>query len=144
MIMKITFLLLFVLITASLVQAQSRIVANIVKFKNDKGVCRACLFDKEEAFAGKGTPVQCVQVLISNLKTQAVFTGIAPGTYAVSVFHDANNNNEFDTNFLGIPKEGYGASRNNLPFASAPRFEENRLEIKNNTTTTITIKLRYL
>lgn len=142
--MKNYVLLLAAMFTGCIIYAQSGIVANITKFSNNKGVCRACLFDKAEAFAGKGAPVKCVQVSIINVKAQAVFMDIAPGTYAVSVFHDANNNNEFDTNFLGIPKEGYGASRNNLPFAAAPGFKENSLEIKNNTITTITIKLRYL
>jgi len=34
------------------------------------------------------------------------------GKYAVSVFHDENSNGKLDTNFLGIPREGVGASNN--------------------------------
>lgn len=36
----------------------------------------------------------------------------APGYYAVALFHDENENRHFDTNFLGIPVEGYGFSNN--------------------------------
>jgi uncharacterized protein (DUF2141 family) len=45
---------------------------------------------------------------------------------------------------LGIPKEGYGASKNSLPFAAAPGFNSNKFEVKNNASTLLTIKLRYL
>jgi uncharacterized protein (DUF2141 family) len=49
-----------------------------------------------------------------------------------------------DKNFLGIPKEGYGASKNKLPFAAAPSFNENRFAVEHNTTVRLTVKLRYL
>ncbi|RYY41146.1 MAG: DUF2141 domain-containing protein [Chitinophagaceae bacterium] len=109
-------------------RAQGRIVAQITNIRNDKGVCRVCLFDKADAFKGKeGTPLQCREVGIRNGRAEAVFTDLPQGNYAVFAFHDANNNNKFDTNFLGIPKEGYGASRNHLPFAAAPGFEDNKV-----------------
>jgi len=41
-----------------------------------------------------------------------LFPGVAPGRYAVSVFHDENSNGKMDTNFIGIPREGVGASNN--------------------------------
>ena len=40
---------------------------------------------------------------------------IPPGTYAVKLHIDENENGKLDTNFLGIPKEQYGFS-NNGPF----------------------------
>ncbi len=39
---------------------------------------------------------------------------IPPGTYAVKIHIDENENGELDTNFLGIPKEQYGISNNAL------------------------------
>ena len=39
---------------------------------------------------------------------------IPPGTYAVKIHIDENENGELDTNFLGIPKEQYGISNNIL------------------------------
>jgi uncharacterized protein (DUF2141 family) len=58
------------------------------------------------------------------LKAETVFRDLAPGVYAVAVLHDENVNGRMDKNFLGIPKEGYGASRNPAPARRAPRFEE--------------------
>jgi uncharacterized protein (DUF2141 family) len=127
------------------VQAQSKIVATISNFENNKGFCRACLFNTAASFKGEsGTPVQCVQVPVANNKSQLQFDNIAPGTYAVFLFHDTNGNNKMDKNFMGIPKEGYGASQNRLPFASAPTFNDNKFMVGSNTTTQLTIKLRNL
>ena len=133
----------FTLLMACSLRAQSKVVADVSNFRNDKGVCRACLFNSESSYDNK-QPLQCQQVSITNGKAQAIFQNLPPGTYAVSVFHDANNNNEFDKNFLGIPKEGYGASRNSLPFASAPAFNANKFQLLNNTITVLAIHLRNL
>ena len=37
-----------------------------------------------------------------------VFEGLLPGTYAVAVFHDENDNGKMDVNLLRLPKEGFG------------------------------------
>ena len=48
---------------------------------------------------------------------------VPPGTYAVNGYHDENGNGKFDTNFLGIPEEGYFFSNNVRPFLAAPGFD---------------------
>jgi len=52
-----------------------------------------------------------------------------PGMYAVSCNHDANDNEKMDTNFLGIPKEGWGVSNGARPSMRAPRFDEAKFEV---------------
>ena len=127
------------------VKAQSKIIADISNFESNKGVCRACLFNSASSFKGEsGSPVQCVQVAISNKKTQVQFDNVPAGTYAVFLFHDTNGNNKMDKNFMGIPKEGYGASQNKLPFAAAPTFNDNRFAVNNGVTVKLSIKLRNL
>ncbi|MDT3719589.1 DUF2141 domain-containing protein [Pseudomonas oryzihabitans] len=37
---------------------------------------------------------------------------LPPGRYAVSVIHDSNDNQQLDTNFIGMPTEQYGYSNN--------------------------------
>ena len=39
---------------------------------------------------------------------------IPPGTYAIKLHIDENENGKLDTNFIGIPKEQYGISNNTL------------------------------
>jgi uncharacterized protein (DUF2141 family) len=123
--------------------AQNKVVADIANFENNKGVCRACLFNSAEAFE-KSNPMACQIVPVSDKKAQAVFQNVPDGTYAIFVFHDTNNNGKMDTNFLGIPKEGYGASRNKLPFAAAPKFSANQFSISQQTALTLQIRLRNI
>ena len=53
---------------------------------------------------------------------------LAPGAYAISVFHDANANGRMDKNIVGMPTEGYGFSRNPVVMRKAT-FEEARFEL---------------
>jgi uncharacterized protein (DUF2141 family) len=135
------FLLLFFICRQG--AAQNRLEVSITNFENNKGVCRACIFNSEESFVAQ-KPLACVLSNVGNRTAQAVFTGVPDGTYALFVIHDANNNGKMDKNFLGIPKEGYGASKNKLPFAAAPKFEANKFTINGNTTLTIAIRLRNI
>lgn len=123
--------------------AQNRIEVDITNFRNDKGVCRSCIFNSESSFS-KEQPLVCVTSAVSDKKAKAVFSNVPDGTYALFVIHDANGNGKMDTNFLGIPKEGYGASKNKLPFAAAPKFEANKFVVAGNTTIQLPIRLRNL
>ena len=59
----------------------------------------------------------------------AVFPGLAPGRYAVSVFHDHNGTGKLETNLFGIPLKGYGFSQNVNPSMRAARFTEAQFEL---------------
>lgn len=132
------------LLFASAGKPSTKIAVDVNNFESDKGSCIVCLYDNAKAFAGKGAPVACTTVGINHKTATAVFEGVPEGAYAVSVIHDANNNQKFDTNFLGIPKEGYGASGNKLPFAAAPKFEDNKFAVTANHISSVNIKLRYI
>ncbi len=140
--MRLLFCLLFSTVLKA--QCQNKIIVQVFNFENNKGVCLVCLYNNAKAFSGKGEPVQKTIVNPINGNATAVFENVAEGDYAVSVIHDANSNNKFDTNFIGIPTEGYGASQNKLPFAAAPKFDANKFKVAANSTIIATIKLRYL
>lgn len=40
-----------------------------------------------------------------------VFSAVPHDTYAIAALHDENGNGEMDKNFIGLPVEGYAASR---------------------------------
>lgn len=125
--------------------AQGRIEVSVSNFKTDNGVCRLCLFNSAENYeAKKQVALQCLSLNIKNRKTTGVFERVPAGRYAIFGFHDANNNNVMDRNFIGVPTEGYGASKNKLPFAAAPTYEDNQFDIDNRLTKHIRIKLRNL
>jgi uncharacterized protein (DUF2141 family) len=132
------------LFIANAVTGQGRIAVTITNIENNKGVCKTCLFTNAAAFAGNGAAFRCAEVLIQNKTAGFVFENVPVGNYAIAVFHDANRNNKMDKNFLGIPSEGYGASKNKLPFASAPSFKDNQFVVVDKETVSLGIRLRNL
>ena len=76
--------------------------------------------DKEVAFAD--VPAK-PGVTVVTLKD------IPPGEYAVMTYQDVNSNDKTDSNFLGIPTEPYGFSRNARPFLSKPSFNDTKFTL---------------
>ena len=62
------------------------------------------------------------------------------GKYGVAIMDDENGDGEMKYNFIGMPREGYGFSRNYKVKLSKPDFEECVLEFKNDTTIRITVQ----
>ena len=62
---------------------------------------------------------------------------------AISVMHDENGNGKMDSNFLGIPLEGYATS-NNVPHSmfGPPRYKDAEFEIRG-TPAIVQIKMLY-
>lgn len=52
------------------------------------------------------------------------FDNLPPGTYAVGAFHDENGNDHLDTNFLGLPVEGYALSNGVRAVMAKPTFQQ--------------------
>jgi uncharacterized protein (DUF2141 family) len=76
------------------------------------------------------------------MSAQVTFKDLPQGTFAVSVLHDENGNGKMDKNFVGMPKEGYGASNNPKKKKRAPTFDEAKFSL-NSTGQTIEITLIY-
>ncbi len=71
------------------------------------------------------TPQSFVMVLkIRETQARCDFEDIPPGTYALAVIHDENMNGKLDTNWLGVPKEGYGFSNDVKAVRGAPSFSD--------------------
>jgi uncharacterized protein (DUF2141 family) len=90
---------------------------------NDKGQVLCAIFSSATEFPKKAEKaVAQAKSDISQGHAFCDFPRIAPGTYAVSVFHDENSNGKMDTNFMGIPREGVGASNNAKGHFGPPKF----------------------
>lgn len=115
---------------------------SVTGIKSAKGVIRVALCPPQSGFPDcRAKLVRSATLAIANGSAAVTFEGLAPGSYAVSVLHDANSNGKMDT-FAGIPKEGFGFSRNPGLKMRAPKFAEAELVIAGQASTTI--KLRYL
>ena len=63
------------------------------------------------------TPSRAGQVSVT-------FVDVRPGVYAIQAFQDRNANQKLDQNFLGMPKEPLGFSRNAPMHFGPPRFAD--------------------
>jgi len=134
--MKPTFCLCRLLIIWPLIMAPNIIAAQapscpgihvtILNIRNGVGAIDCALFD-----GPKGFPVDvlrsAMRVMVMKVprsEARCDFEDIPPGRYALVVLHDENMNGKLDTNWLGIPKEGYGFSNGVTDFSHSPSFAD--------------------
>lgn len=102
----------------------SVIHVEVVGLHNNKGHVFCALYSSANGFPKDSQrAVQRDTSSISDRKALCEFSGLEPGRYAVSVFHDENSNGKLDTNFLGIPREGVGASNDARGHLGPPKFD---------------------
>ena len=80
---------------------------------------------------------------ISKGKAVVSFKGLPHGTYAAFAFHDEDGNGRIKTNWIGMPKEGVGASNNARGRMGPPSFKQASFELASDRSA-IRIKLCYL
>ena len=90
--------------------------------RNDKGQLRMAIYNDPGEFP-RGNEIRSLDIQAKLGDVTALFSGIKPGTYALAIHHDENLNNEMDTNFVGMPNEGYGFSNDARVFLAPPSFE---------------------
>ena len=118
--------LFFLLALVETTQAQ-RLVVRVENIKDDKGQIGVALYNTEvdfmkKQFAGTFAPPKKEGV-------EVVFENLPAGEYAISIMHDSNANGKIDTNFMGIPKEGYGFSNNVMGSFGPPSFEKAKFKL---------------
>ncbi len=104
--------------------------------KETSGVVRAALFNDPAAFPdGKFTQNAAVPLNGKN-SARLVFRNLPAGTYAISLYHDADGNDKFGK-ALGLPKESYGFSVIHDEVMSKPKFDDAKFDVRKNTSITI-------
>jgi uncharacterized protein (DUF2141 family) len=113
-----------------------RITVDVSALRNAKGVVRCSLFASADGFPTN--PARALMSVnapsIANGHATCTFDNVKPGTYAVGFLHDENGNGKMDTNFLGMPSEGYGASNNARGSMGPPKFEDAKFNHEGQTT----------
>jgi len=82
----------------------------------------------------QGATIKGINQTIMENKCTVMVENLLPGKYAFKYFHDENTNKELDTNWIGIPTEGFGFSNNATGTIGPPSFEKTIFVIKENTT----------
>lgn len=132
-----------------LLEAQSTgtatLTVHVTGARNAKGNIRVALFRDAKGFpndTSHAIHTQAADIDPQTSSAQVVFADLPDGVYAVSVFHDENMNEKLDKNFVGVPKEGYGASNNPKKRMGPPTFDETKFQLSG-TEQSVEIKLMY-
>jgi uncharacterized protein (DUF2141 family) len=107
---------------------ENLIHVEIIGLRNDKGQVRCAIYLSADGFPKKSDKALAHAISsISDRYAVCEFPGVNAGTYAISVFHDENSNGKLDTNFMGIPREGVGASNNARGHLGPPKLSSTQL-----------------
>jgi len=99
-----------------------RVSGVTAKGKVNVAVCDRERFLKQCAYSAS-VPAQAGETVVT-------VKDVPPGTWAVLAYQDENENKELDRNFIGIPKENYGFSRNPVSRFGPPSFEDAAIELR--------------
>ena len=120
----------------------SELTIQVTKLRNAKGLIRICLTAVPNNFPACGNEADAVTRSIPAGTHELRIAGLPHGDYAIAAIHDENGNKKLDT-FMGIPREGFGFSRNPPIGFGAPRFAAARFSLQGDTETQ-QVQMHYL
>lgn len=94
-----------------------------------EGELRVAVCDEATFLKEVPCPKQVARKAAANPETITIVE-VPPGQWAVSISYDLNGNQRLDRNFLGIPSEPYGFSRNPSTAFGPPSFQDAAVEIR--------------
>ena len=116
---------------STLGDAGHSIHVDIAGLRNDRGQVICFLYNSEVGFPkDQSLSIAKVKGVISGGHSSCDFPSVPAGTYAISAYHDENDNGLLDANFLGIPKEGVGATNDAKAHFGPPKFKDAKFLIE--------------
>ncbi|NJR72524.1 MAG: DUF2141 domain-containing protein [Scytonema sp. CRU_2_7] len=92
---------------------QSSVTVNLSGLRSQKGNIVVCLWrqqNKDFPICSNKASFQHVTAKATASTIEVQFQNVPSGDYAISAFHDENQNGKIDKGFMGRPKEGIGFS----------------------------------
>jgi uncharacterized protein (DUF2141 family) len=83
-------------------------VTKVEPKRGGKVLC--ALYDSEEEWLGRN-PYRHDKRVVEGVSVICIFKDIPAGNYAIAAIHDEDGDEEMDKNVIGLPTEGYCASR---------------------------------
>ncbi|WP_344694995.1 DUF2141 domain-containing protein [Sphingomonas rosea] len=136
-------LALVVAMPAAAAPAGNDLRVELTGIRSAKGVVHLCLSgDPSRYLDCKGDKGALWRTVPAGQAGRFDLGAVKPGTYALLVVHDENNNGKLDMT-LGIPREGFGFSNNPALRPRAPKWDEIRFTVPA-TASVQRIRVRYV
>jgi uncharacterized protein (DUF2141 family) len=112
-------------------EKKGKIEMEIKGFRNNKGVARIALFSGEKGFPQDFKKAKKTLTLkIKDKAAKGEFKDISYGEYAISVLHDENKDGKMNKNLFGVPKEGYGTSKDARGSWGPPKYKDAKFKLE--------------
>lgn len=133
---KIKFIFIALLFAnAQFANAQTNtLTINIDNITSSKGTIYIGIFKENTDFPSGKPTYQNILKCDGKSSVTTSISGVANGNYAITVYHDLNDNGKLDKNFIGVPKEPYAFSQNFHPKMSAPKFDNCKIKVASSST----------
>ncbi|CAA0148560.1 DUF2141 domain-containing protein [Tenacibaculum maritimum] len=125
-------------VSSSLGQEKYSMTIAFKGMKSDKGNLYIAIYNKEKDFLKRA--LKGAVVKIKDKEALVVFDHLLSGEYAVSAFHDENDNKKMDTKIFGIPKEPVGISNDAKGFMGPPKYRDAKFKLVKDVSLTIQLK----
>lgn len=123
-------------------RADDKLLVRFSGMTSNEGHLAAALWASAETFLSRQhNPVRSFTGTVSLPTTVWEIDNLAFGDYAISVYHDRNQNGKLDSGLFGIPQEDYGFS-NNVRGSFGPPVYHKAKFIYNASNRVIDIQLR--
>jgi uncharacterized protein (DUF2141 family) len=124
-------------------QTFSELIIKISGMKNQNGKMNIALYNKLEGFNDPSYVFKDFFLLIDQSPMIVTIDSLPAGEYAFGIFHDENDNQILDQNFLGIPKEGFAFSNNAMGSFGPPTYNQAKFMIPVKSKITQLIELKF-
>jgi uncharacterized protein (DUF2141 family) len=109
--------------------APGSVSADVTGLRSTKGQILLCMTTRADLFSKCEKDPAARKLAVPVAQARGIrLEGVPSGDYAIALIHDENSNNKLDTS-LGIPREGFGFSRNPAIRFGPPKFAEARFTV---------------
>jgi uncharacterized protein (DUF2141 family) len=129
--------------TSTNVDTLSKIVINLSGMQNLNGKINVALYNSEASFNNPNQAYRELFLTPTATSMTIEIDSLPAGTYAFGIFHDENNNQQIDQNWLNIPTEGFAFSNNVMGSFGPPSFNQSKIVIPNSSLITQNITLNF-
>ena len=120
------------------------VTVTITNMRSADGVVRACMTTNRKVFPKcRKDPASHRTVVAAGEQLSFTFTNVEPGSYAIALLHDENDNGKADRALGMMPKEGFGFSRDAKVRMGPPKFDDAVFDF-DGSDAELTIKMRYM
>jgi uncharacterized protein (DUF2141 family) len=127
----------------TVVDTLGKLKIDLSGMQNLNGTINFALYNNSSSFNDPNQVYKSLSITPTGANMTFTIDSLPEGSYAFGVFHDENNNQAIDQNWLGIPTEGFAFSNNAMGTFGPPSYAQATFVVQKNQTHVQTIALNF-